>query len=120
MYITIVIIIVAAMMMIAFGDDDNLAMRFFGMLLLMFASSVFGAVLIDDAAKIESLKEGRHLFKVRELEQNTVFTIKDSTNLLQPNDSVWVNMTTRRVDPIDSVAMKCVVLERVKGDSQHQ
>lgn len=50
-------------------------------------------------------------YKVRELEKNTVFIITDSSALYQDLDTVWINMKTKKIDPNDSTAMKCVILK---------
>jgi len=47
--------------------------------------------------------------KVRELEKNSVFIIKDSSNLYKIGDTVLVNMTTIKIDPKDSIGMYCVI-----------
>lgn len=53
-------------------------------------------------------------YKVKELEKNTVFNISDSIGGFKPKDTVWVNYTTLMVDPLDSIAMKVVIIEEIK------
>lgn len=51
-------------------------------------------------------------YKVRELEKNTVFTITDSSSTFSEGDSIWVNMSTNKIDAGDSVAMKCLIIKK--------
>lgn len=39
------------------------------------------------------------------------FTISDKEGAYKANDTVWVNMTTRKVDTLDSNAMLCVIIK---------
>lgn len=51
-------------------------------------------------------------YKVKELEKGTVFIINDEIGYIA-GDSIWVNMSTLKVDTKDSVAMMCVVVSKL-------
>lgn len=70
----------------------------------------FAAGIIGD---IVSGSDSVHTYKVKELEKNTVFNITDSIGGFAAKDTVWVNYKTMMVDPRDSVAMQCVVVEEI-------
>lgn len=55
-----------------------------------------------------------YFYKVKELEKNTVFNISDSIGGFKPKDTVWVNYKKMMVDPLDSIAMKAVIIEEIK------
>lgn len=73
---------------------------FLGIVGIVFTFTIF---ILKNSSTIE--------YKVRELEKNTVFTITDSSALYQDLDTVWINMKTKKIDPNDSTAMKCVILK---------
>jgi len=98
---------------IMISEGEDFSYKIIGILAMFSAGGILGVIGTKSTIENRIMQE---TYKVRELEMTPVFTIKDSTNLLQPNDSVWVNLSTRRVDPADSTAMKCVVLERIKND----
>lgn len=54
-------------------------------------------------------------YKVKELEKNTVFNISDSIGGFKPKDTVWVNYKKMMVDPLDSIAMQCVIIEEINN-----
>ena len=57
----------------------------------------------------------KYIYKVRELEKNTVFNIVDTLGGFKPSDTVLVNYTTLMVDPLDSIAMKVIIIEQLKN-----
>lgn len=73
---------------------------------LLFAKSLF--------IPKEYNNKSKYIYQVRELEKNTVFNITDSIGGFQTKDSVWVNMSKLMVDPLDSVAMQCVIIKEIK------
>ena len=54
-------------------------------------------------------------YKVKELEKNTVFNISDSIGGFKSKDTVWVNYKKMMVDPLDSIAMQCVIIEEINN-----
>lgn len=82
--------------------------QFFGTLKI--GKLLFGLMLCYAASYMHDKNKVYH-YKVKELANNTVFEIVDPKKL-DESDTVWVNATTYKVDPADSVAMKCVIIKK--------
>ena len=64
------------------------------------------------ASKTE--QKTNYIYKVRELEKNTVFNIVDTLGGFKPSDTVWVNYSKMMIDPLDTISMKVVIIEEIK------
>lgn len=53
--------------------------------------------------------------RVRILENNTVTHVdipSSEEKLYKPNDTIWINLSTHKIDDIDTSAMKAVILTK--------
>jgi len=81
------------------------------MLVTFILLSLFLFMIVVDLGKNQK-DNTLHKYKVKELERNTVFTIQEQDTLYKVGDTVWVNTNTRKIDPVDSVAMRCVITNK--------
>lgn len=68
-------------------------------------------VAIITIRAVNDLPSGKRV-KVKELKHNTILYIT-TTDRYSKGDSVFVNIKTLKIDPLDSTAMKCVVIENL-------
>jgi len=111
------LLIIIALLIVSLGvyvvvfNDNNILSTTCGVF-----SIFFGVLLGLSCTEIYiTHKPKTHSYKVMELERSTVFVITDSTGAFKAKDTVWVNYTKMQIDPVDSVAMMCVIVEEIKN-----
>lgn len=105
--------LVGLILVIHSSEYESIHKSVLGIIFILLGGIILGAWVQYEGDKKDELIEKRAVYKVKELEKGTVFTITDTVNALAPKDSIWVNMRTRQVDPNDSVAMMCVVVSKI-------
>lgn len=73
---------------------------------------IFGIIIFFKL--ISNPNSNKVTYQVKELENNTIFNITDTIGGYSKNDSLYVNMTKLMIDPLDSFAMKCVIIKEIK------